>query len=125
MLFRTLEEVLGTERDVDWGNGTSRRLVVAADGRGYAVTDTHVRPGTETRLRFDSHLECCYCIDGSGRVSTAEETWDLRPGALYAPDKGEEHRLSSESGMRLICVFHPPLRGDESHNSDPAKASGY
>ncbi|GAA3938362.1 ectoine synthase [Actinomadura viridis] len=125
MLIRTLNDVIGTAHDADWGNGTSRRLVVAADGRGFAVTDTYVRPGTVTRLRFDRHLEACYCIEGSGRVETDADAWDLEPGTLYAPDKGEEHRLSSTSGMRLICVFNPPLRGDETHDSDPARPSGY
>ncbi|TDC99448.1 L-ectoine synthase [Nonomuraea deserti] len=125
MLVRTLEDVLGTSRDVDWGNGTSRRLVVAADERGYAITDTYVRPGTQTLLRFDRHLEACYCIEGNGRVETTEGGWDLRPGTLYSAELGEEHRLLSETGMRLICVFNPPLRGDERHDSNPDKPSGY
>lgn len=125
MLFRRLEDVIGTERDVDWVNGTSRRLVVAGDGLGYALTDTYVRPGTETRLRFDNHFEACYCVEGSGTVTTAERTWEVAPGTVYSAAKGEEHTLSSSGGMRLICVFNPPLRGDESHSSDPSQPSGY
>lgn len=125
MLVRTLETVLGTPHDVDWGNGTSRRLVVALDGLGFAVTDTYVRPQTETLLRYDNHLEACYCVEGSGRVTTAEGTWLLEPGSLYAPGKGEEHRIASDTGMRLICVFNPPLRGDESHRPAAGQPSGY
>lgn len=125
MLVRTLDSVIGTPFDVDWGNGTSRRLIVAADGRGYALTETHVRPGTETHLRFDNHLEACYCVQGSGRVRTADRVWDVNVGTVYSADKSEEHWLFSDDGMVLICVFNPPLRGDESHSSDPDKASGY
>lgn len=125
MLVRTLEAVLGTPQDVDWGNGTSRRLVVSADGLGFAVTDTYVRPGTETLLRYDNHMEACYCVEGSGRVMTEDGTWPLEPGTLYAPERGEEHRVASDSGMRLICVFNPPLRGDENHRSVPGQPSGY
>jgi L-ectoine synthase len=125
MLVRRIEDVIGTQRDVDWVNGTSRRLVVAADGRGYTVTDTYVRPGTTTPLRFDNHLESCYCIEGSGRVETASGSWEIRPGTLYSAERGEEHRLSSNEGMRLICVFNPPLRGDERHSADPDRPSGY
>lgn len=125
MIHRTLDDVIGTERDVDWGNGTSRRLIVASDDRGYAVTDTYVRPGTRTRLRFDNHLESCYCVEGSGRVETADGAWDITVGTVYSADRHEEHWLSSETGMRLVCVFNPPLRGDETHNSDPSVASGY
>ncbi|HEY8581983.1 MAG TPA: ectoine synthase [Capillimicrobium sp.] len=125
MLVRTIDDVLGTPRDVDWVNGTSRRLLVAGDGRGFALTDTHVRPGTSSRIRFPNHLEACYCIEGSGRVATAEQEWDLAPGTLYAPERDEEHVLSSDGGMRLICVFNPPLRGDETHDPSGDEASGY
>jgi L-ectoine synthase len=125
VLYQSLNDIVGSARDVDWGNGTSRRLVVAGDNRGFTVTDTYVRPETETLLRFDRHFEACYCIEGSGRVEAGGQTWTLEPGTLYAPDKGEEHRLSSMTGMRLICVFNPPLQGDETHNSDPDRPSGY
>ena len=125
MLIRTFAEVLGTPRDVDWVNGTSRRLLVAGDERGFALTDTQVRPGTSSRIRFPRHLEACYCIEGSGRVETADGAWKLEPGTLYAPDRDEEHVLSSTEGMRLICVFNPPLRGDEVHDPSGEHASGY
>lgn len=125
MIIRTICDVIGTERDVDWGNGTSRRLIIASDERGYAVTDTYVRPDTETRLRFDNHLEACYCVEGSGTVRTETEQYPIAVGTVYSADQSEEHWLSSEKGMRLICVFNPPLRGDENHSSDPSSASGY
>lgn len=125
MLVRTLDEVIGTPQDVDWGNGTSRRLIVAADGRGYALTETYVRPGTVTRLRFDNHFEACYCVHGSGQIKTSSREWDVNVGTVYSADKSEEHWLSSEHGMMLVCVFNPPLRGDENHSSDPNEASGY
>lgn len=125
MLVRTIREVMGTERDVDWGQGTSRRLLVAADGRGYAMTDTYVRPGTEVELCYDNHLESCYCVEGSGWAQVGDARYPISPGTLYAPDKGEAHRLSSADGMRLICVFNPPLEGTENHSGDPSQPSGY
>jgi L-ectoine synthase len=125
MLLRTLAEVLGTSQDVDWVNGTSRRLLVADDGRGFALTDTYVRPDTSSRIRFPNHFEACYCIEGRGRVEAGGRAWELEPGTLYAPDRDEEHRLSSDEGMRLICVFNPPLRGDETHDPSGEAASGY
>ncbi|MEO3802875.1 ectoine synthase [Nonomuraea sp. B1E8] len=125
MLIRTLGDVLGSAQDVDWTNGTSRRLLVAADGRGYTLTDTRVRPGTTTLLRYDRHLEACYCVEGEGRVETAGGLFTITPGTLYAPDPGEEHRLTSTGGMRLICVFNPPLKGDENHDLAPGRPSGF
>ncbi|MBM0206047.1 ectoine synthase [Micromonospora sp. STR1s_5] len=126
MLYTTYDWVDGTPYAVDWGNGTSVRLVIAADGRGYTVTDTYVRPGTSTPLRFDRHFESCYCVEGGGRVETTDATYDIAPGVLYAPNLGEEHRLvAGPDGMRLICVFNPPLTGTETHTSDPDRPSGY
>src|SRR5690606_26464439 len=122
---RTLREVLGTERDVDWGQGTSRRLAVASDGRGYAVTDTYVRPGADITLKYDRHWESCYCVEGTGWVEVGGVRHPIAPGTLYAPDRGEEHRLGSADGMRLICVFNPPLDGTENHSGDPEHPSGY
>jgi L-ectoine synthase len=100
-------------------------LLVADDGRGFALTDTHVRPGTSSRIRFPNHFEACYCIEGRGRVEAGGRSWELEPGTLYAPDRDEEHTLSSDAGMRLICVFNPPLRGDETHDPSGEEASGY
>lgn len=125
MLVRTLHDVLGTAHDVDWGNGTSRRLVVAADDRGYTVTDTYVRPGTSTLLRYDNHVESCYCVEGDGYVETDGVTYGLSAGTLYAPERGEEHRLHTSHGMRLICVFSPALTGDETHRLAPGEPSGF
>ncbi len=125
MILRTLDSILGTAFDVDWGNGTSRRLLVAADERGYAITDTFVRPGTSTLLQFDNHLESCYCIEGSGTVEVGGDVLVIEPGTLYAPAKHEEHRLASNSGMRLICVFNPPLSGTETHDPEARGPSGY
>src|SRR4029077_13660508 len=46
MIVRTLEEVIGTDRDVHGPGWNSRRLLLASDGMGYAGTDTIVEAGT-------------------------------------------------------------------------------
>ena len=99
--------------------------MVAADNRGYAIADTYVRPGTSTAIRFDNHLESCYCIDGEGTVEVEGTIHSIEPGTLYAPDKGEVHVLASEGGMRLICVFNPALVGTENHKPGATGPSGY
>jgi L-ectoine synthase len=126
LLIRRLEELLGTEQDVHWGNGTSRRLLVAGDGRGSTLTDTFIQAETETLLRYDNHLESCYCVEGGGSVICAGVEYDIAPGTLYAPDKGEEHSvIAGPDGMRLICLFNPPLTGAETHRLTPGEPSGY
>ena len=125
MIVRSLEDVVGTERDMEGEGWRSRRLLLASDGMGFSMHDTTVAAGLELELEYRHHLEACYCVEGSGQVEAQSGSWELRPGTLYSADLGEEHRLSSATGMRLICVFNPPLRGDEVHNSNPDRPSGY
>lgn len=115
MFTRSLEEVIGTERDVNWGNGQSRRLLLARDGMSYSVTDTLVNAGSESLLEYKNHLESCYCIEGEGSVEADGVVYPIKPGTLYALDKHDKHYLRATTTMRLVCVFNPPLQGLESH----------
>ncbi|MEU5894936.1 ectoine synthase [Streptomyces venezuelae] len=125
MLVRSVEDVVGSEYDVDWGNGTSRRLLVQADELGFSLTETYVQPGSESYLRYDNHQEVCYCVSGAGSVETADGLFDIKPGMLYAPGMGEPHILRSEHGMTLMCVFSPALQGPEKHLLTPGVHSSY
>jgi L-ectoine synthase len=124
MIVRTLQE----SKTVDWGNGLSRRFLLASDGMGYTVTDTTVRAGTKSRLEYRNHLESCYCISGRGEVVDLDgNSHEIVPGTLYALNDNDAHFLiaSPEEDLRLVCVFSPPLRGDELHNLDSDEFSHY
>jgi len=126
MIIRTLGEVMGTDRDINWGNGCSRRLLLEEDNMGFAVMDTFVKAGTESLLEYKNHLEACYCIEGLGEVeSTTGEVYKLFPGVLYALDKNDKHFLRADTDMRLVSIFNPPLHGKESHNLSGNDSSGY
>lgn len=120
MFVRTLEDIIGTERDVDWGNGQSRRLLIESDNMGFAFLDTIVKAGTDLEIQYKNHLESVYCIEGKGAitdVATGTE-YEIRPGTMYVLDKHDRHRLCATDDLRLMCVFNPPLKGDEKHNLD-------
>ena len=124
MIIRQLSEV----KTVEWGNGLSRRFLVAADRIGYTITDTVVRAGTKSLLEYRNHLEACYCIAGSGEVVDMDGTsHPITVGTLYALDKHDAHYLiaAPDEDMRLVCVFTPALNGDEVHNLDEAQSSNY
>jgi L-ectoine synthase len=124
MIVRRIDNV----PTVDWGNGVSRRFLVAADGLGYTVTDTIVLAGTKSRLEYTNHLEACYCIEGRGEVVDLDGTsHPIEPGTLYALDQHDAHFLvaAQDSDLRLVCVFSPALRGDERHSLDSAEFSHY
>lgn len=124
MIVRSIDNV----PTVEWGNGLSRRFLVADDGVGYTVTDTIVRAGTKSRLEYRNHLEACYCIAGSGEVIELDGTsHPLVPGTLYALNEHDPHFLvaSPHEDLRLVCVFTPALRGDEVHSLDEHVSSAY
>jgi L-ectoine synthase len=128
MYVRSVNEVRGTARDVDWGNGRSYRLLVAADNMGFAVCHTIIKAGTESLLQYRSHLEACYCIDGEGEVEDSEgNVFPIKPGDLYVLDQHDRHYLRGGKGKDLIVVsiFNPPLTGDEKHDLSNPGASSY
>jgi L-ectoine synthase len=126
MIVRKLSDLIGTDRDVAWGNGQSRRFLLARDGMGYTLTDTIINAGSESLLEYTSHLEACYCIEGEGEIEDMEGTIHrIEPGTMYALDKNDKHYLRATTTMRLVCVFSPPLQGSESHRLAEGKSSYY
>lgn len=126
MIVRTLAEIEGGTRDVDFGNGRSRRLLLAADGMGYTLTDTLMRAGSESRMEYKNHLEACYCIAGAGELEDAAgNKHPLAPGVMYALDKNDPHIVRAFEDLRLVCVFLPALKGGEKHDFSGDGHSAY
>ncbi|WP_328916332.1 MULTISPECIES: ectoine synthase [unclassified Streptomyces] len=114
MIVRSTSDVT----PVEWGNGTSHRLLTEADNMGFTVCETLVRRGTSSALQYRQHLEACYCVGGSGEVITKDGTrFKLTDGTIYALNENDAHHLvaSDDEDLRLISVFSPALRGDEKH----------
>ena len=126
MIIRKLSEVIDTDRDVAWGNGQSRRFLLAQDGVGYSLTDTVINAGSESLLEYKNHMEACYCIEGEGEVEDMDgNVYPIVPGTMYALDKHDKHYLRAKTTLRLICVFTPPLSGKESHALSGGDSSSY
>jgi L-ectoine synthase len=124
VIVRRLPEV----KTVEWGSGLSRRFLLETDKMGYTLTDTVVRAGTRSLLQYKAHLEACYCIAGRGEVIDGDGTVHaIEPGTMYALDRNDTHWLiaSPEEDLRLVCVFSPALKGDESHRLGPGQPSHY
>jgi L-ectoine synthase len=115
MIIRNIDDV----KTIAWGNGLSRRFLLADDGMGYTITDTIVSAGTSSYLEYNNHLEACYCIEGRGEVVDADgKAHEITPGTLYALDRHDPHYLvaAPDTDLRLVCVFAPALKGDERHS---------
>ncbi len=128
MIIRKLQDITHSDREVNWGNGISRRFLLEKDGMGYSLTDTVVRANTSSLLEYKNHMEACYCISGSGLVVEAStgNSHEIEVGTMYALDKNDAHYLiAQDEDLRLICVFMPALVGHEVHSLDAESASAY
>ncbi len=128
MFVRSLTNVESTDSYVDWGNGTSHRLLTEADQMGFTLCHTIVRAGTESELHYRNHLEACYCIEGKGEVEDMDgKIYPLSKGDIYVLDKNDRHFLRAAKGqnMILVSVFNPPLKGNERHDLNNPEGSAY
>lgn len=114
---------------VQWGNGTSYRLLNRDDNMTFGVAHTIVNAGTSSKLRYDNHLEACYCISGQGTVTSADgqTVLEITPGVLYALNEHDAHVLAADANedMHLISIFSPALAGTESHRISDEGYSSY
>ena len=120
MIVRNLNELIGTERDVQGEAWASRRFLLAEDGVGFTLTETTIKANSEQTLWYKNHLEANYVIEGEGEVENAAtgEVFPLSVGSIYVLDKHDKHILRAFTKMRLVCVFTPALTGRETHDKD-------
>jgi L-ectoine synthase len=87
---------------------------------GFSFHETTIFAGTETLIWYKHHLEAVYCVGGKGELERLDnnEIIKIEDGTMYALSGHEKHLLRASEDMRLICVFNPPLTGNEDHDSD-------
>lgn len=122
MIVRNLDDIVGTDRDVQAETWKSRRLSLADDGMGFSMHDTILYAGTETHMWYKNHLEAVYCIEGKGTIEdkATGEVHEIAPGTIYLLDKHDKHVVRAEEDLRMVCAFNPPVTGDETHDADGA-----
>ena len=120
MIVRTLEDVVGSDRDVAGEGWRSRRFLLQRDALGFSLHDTTVAAGTELNLQYKHHFEACYCLEGEAEVVdlATGERHAIGPGTMYALDEHDRHTLTVRQDLHLVCVFNPALTGGEVHDAD-------
>ncbi len=122
MIVRTLAEIKGTDRDVQAETWNSQRLLLARDGQSFSLHETILYAGTETAMWYANHVEAVYCVGGEGELVN-DETGEVHPlsdGTLYLLDGHEHHRVRAGTDLRMVCVFTPPVTGQEVHDETGA-----
>ena len=128
MFVRSLNDVEKTDYFVDWGNGTSHRMLTEADGMGFTVCHTVVKKGSESLLEYRNHLEACYCIGGEGEVEDMNgNVYPIKVGDIYVLNQHDKHYLrgGKDTDLILVSVFNPPLKGTERHHLKGDGSSAY
>ena len=120
MIVRTVDEILGTDRDVKGSGFASRRLLLAKDGVGFSMSETTADAGIELTMWYKYHLEANFVLEGKGTVQNLDtgEIFVLSPGTSYTLDKHDRHIVKAITQMKFLCIFTPPLTGQETHDDD-------
>ncbi|MBN8244416.1 ectoine synthase [Nitratireductor aquimarinus] len=126
MIVRDLNEAKNTERHVHSEGWDSVRLLLKSDEMGFSFHITTIHAGADLTMHYKNHLECVYCVDGTGSIKdlATGETHQIKPGVMYALDKHDKHILRADAAKPMImaCVFNPPVTGNEVHQADGSYA---
>lgn len=120
MIVRTTDEITGTERDVDGGTWRSKRIVLANDGVGFSFHETTIPAGSVNVFHYQNHIEAVWLFEGKGTLTNLEtgEEFPLAPGTMYLLNNHDKHRIVCDEQMRMMCVFNPPVTGQEVHDEN-------
>ena len=119
-------ESLQPERQVKFHAGISNRILLADDGMGYTLTKTIIQPSAgKVFQHYKNHLESCYCVAGRATLTNANtgEEYEITPDVTYVLDEYDAHWFEAHEETVLICVFNPPLTGNEIHQEDGSYAA--
>lgn len=112
---------LPSERKVKFHAGISNRILLAKDGMGFGLTKTVIKPEAgNVYQHYKNHLEACYCVSGKAILTNAktDQFWAISPDVTYVLDNNDPHYFEALEETVLICVFNPPLTGQEIHDKD-------
>ncbi|HLS79427.1 MAG TPA: ectoine synthase [Nocardia sp.] len=120
MIVRTTAEITGTERDVAGEGWRSKRIVLGGDGVGFSFHETTIQAGTTHVFHYQNHIEAVWLVEGEGTLTDLDndQVYTLGPGSMYLLNGHEKHRLEARTQMRMMCVFNPPVTGQEVHDEN-------
>lgn len=118
---------LTEDRKVQFHAGVSNRIILKSDSMGFGMHKTVISPEAgKVFQHYKNHLESCYCVSGRATLTNATtgEDHDIGPDDTYILDNNDPHYFEAHEETVLICVFNPPLTGDETHAEDGSYAAG-
>ncbi|MEX5729720.1 L-ectoine synthase [Rhodovulum iodosum] len=124
MIVRDFNKLKDTNRAVSDAQWTSVRMLLADDGMGFSFHITTLYAGSEHTFHYKHHFESVYCISGRGAITdlASGETFEIKPGVMYALDQHDKHTLRADEDLVMACCFNPPVTGTEVHREDGSYA---
>ena len=129
MFVKTIDSVTAEGNSFAFADGDVQvvRMLNAGDGMGFSLSRTSVKAGVTQDLWYKNHWEANLLLDGTLEVidKTTGDHHVLGKGDVYCVGPNDPHQLVSQTDVELLCVFNPPLTGEEVHDDDGAyPASG-
>ncbi|MEU1980733.1 ectoine synthase [Nocardia sp. NPDC019395] len=120
MIVRTTEEITGTDRDIVADGWRSKRIVLGGDLVGFSFHETTIDAGTTHVFHYQNHVEAVWLVEGEGTLTDLDNdrTYPLAPGSMYLLNGHEKHQVQARTRMRMLCVFNPPVVGQEVHDEN-------
>ncbi|MGV9193050.1 ectoine synthase [Microbacterium sp. MC2] len=120
MLVRTIDEITGTDADIQTENWRSKRIILAREGVGFSLHETTLYAGTESEFHYQNHIEAVFIVEGEGEIEdlTTGQVHQLGPGSVYLLNDHDRHRVRPRTDIRTVCVFNPPVTGREVHDEN-------
>ena len=112
---------LPESRKVKFHAGVSNRIILLEDEMGYTFTKTVISPDAGRVFQhYKNHLESCYCVKGKAVLTNATtgEEFIITPDTTYILDENDPHFFEAIDETVLLCVFNPPLTGNEIHDEE-------
>jgi L-ectoine synthase len=124
MIVRDFHKLKDTARAVSDAQWTSVRMLLADDGMGFSFHITTLAAGSDHTFHYKHHFESVYCISGRGAITdlASGETFEIRPGVMYALDQHDRHTIRADEDLVMACCFNPPVTGTEVHREDGSYA---
>jgi len=114
------QKTLAADRVVKFHAGESKRIILFKDKMGFGLTRTLILPSEGKHFQhYKNHSEACYCVSGYGILTDMDgNEYGISPGITYILDKNDPHYFEALEETVLICVWNPPLIGEEVHRKD-------
>jgi len=129
LLMKSLSEVVGSDRNVPFEGGYSRRFLAAPDGYNISFHNTLAHASFNARLHYPHNMEANYFIKGQGEYvwKNGQQQFDFEKhhGTMLLVEHDAHEVKIGGSDSIAICLFSPPLKGTERLRLNQESGSSY